>query len=385
MAMKDLNQITTNRLLAIDAFRGLIMVLMALDHAQFFVGKFHPLEYWQSPLPQYQNGLVFLTRLTAHFCAPGFFFLLGMSMVFFTESRQTKGWSQGKIDRHFLLRGVILLVLQQFIINPAWFLGTMGSTRILENAGDGGPVWFNLDVLFSLGLCMILLIPMIRLKKNITAIISIITILIAQFLIPHPDHVKVAYSLWERVFFIPGQTDIFLINYPILFWVGVSGLGLAMGKWVQENRVQAFRYFPIFGFGSLLIFVFVRAFGSFGNFHPPIDSNWITFLNTTKYPPSLAFLLLTLGANFLFLTLLQKWEVVRKLPYPLLIFGKAALFFYILHLYIYAIAGFFFPMGASLSLVYLVWIAGLVLLFFLCVRYIEFRKNTSPKSFWRLI
>jgi uncharacterized membrane protein len=109
------------RISSLDMLRGLLMILMALDHAQFFIAKIHPLEYWGEPLPQYQNVVSFLSRLGAHLCAPGFFFLMGIGMALFAESRRQREWPETRITRHFFLRRLLLLFLQQFVVNPAWF------------------------------------------------------------------------------------------------------------------------------------------------------------------------------------------------------------------------------------------------------------------------
>ena len=133
------------RLLAVDALRGLIIVLMALDHANFFIAQQHSSgEYWGGSFPSYDHVLPFLTRVLTHLCAPGFFFLMGVGMLLFAESRRKLGWSELKIMAHFWLRGALLMVLQLTLINRAWELS---------------PRWgleTYIGVLFALGLAMIL-------------------------------------------------------------------------------------------------------------------------------------------------------------------------------------------------------------------------------------
>ena len=107
------------RLLSLDALRGLIMVLMALDHANHFVAQLHsPGEYWGGAFPGYSTGrtLAFLTRLVTHLAAPGFFFLMGVGMLLFARARRRHGWGEGQILVHFLIRGALLIALQLLVV-----------------------------------------------------------------------------------------------------------------------------------------------------------------------------------------------------------------------------------------------------------------------------
>ena len=128
----------TQRLLSLDALRGLVIVLMAVDHANYFVARMHPNgEFWGIPLPQYDSVLAFLTRFVTQFCAPGFFFLMGIGMVLFAESRKKQVWSESRILLHFITRGLLLVLLQFFVASAAWLLGP--STK-LHPPGGGGQI-----------------------------------------------------------------------------------------------------------------------------------------------------------------------------------------------------------------------------------------------------
>lgn len=371
------------RIPSLDALRGLMVILMALDHARFFVAKTHPVEHWSASLPQYQDSISFLTRLSSHLCAPGFFFLMGIGMVLFADSRRRQGWSDARIVRHFILRGALLLILQQFVVNPAWFLGTMGSTAILENAGGGDTAWFNLDVLYGLGASMMILSLLLRVNGLFVAVVSLGMIGVTQILIPSPEHASGIYSPLVRMLLIPGQTGILLVLYPIIPWVGIAGLGLAFGRWVVRDRAKAFHWLPVVGVGFLVFFLVVRGLGGFGNFHAPDGNNWVFFLNTTKYPPSLTFILFTLGVDLLLLAFLSRLDPLPAQHNSLLVFGRSALFFYVVHLYLYALGGFAFPAGANLVVVYAVWLFGLALLYPLCRWYGRFKAWTAPNAVWR--
>ena len=134
-----------------------------------------------------------------------------------------------------------------------------------------------------------------------------------------------------------------------------------------------------------MFFVVLRASGGPGSFQP-IEAGWIGFLNVTKYPPSLAFLLLTLGANFVLLGGLElsgaggsKWSA------PLRVFGSVPLFFFITHLWLYAAIGRFFPAGTTIPQMYPFWLAGLVLLYLPCRWYGELKRRRPSSSLLRLL
>ena len=115
------------RLVALDAHRGFIMVLMAIDHASYFIARVHSAEFWGIALPVYPNGFWFLTRWITHLCAPGFFFLMGIGMILFADARRQAGWEEGRITRFFVIRGLLLIFLQLFVEDPAWILGDLSA------------------------------------------------------------------------------------------------------------------------------------------------------------------------------------------------------------------------------------------------------------------
>jgi uncharacterized membrane protein len=115
------------RLLPVDALRGLIILFMALDHANHFIAHKHSSgEYWTGGFPIYTDALAFLTRLVTHLSAPGFFFLMGVGMVLFARSRRERGWSTVEILKHFWIRGALLVALQLLIVNRAWEMSPGG-------------------------------------------------------------------------------------------------------------------------------------------------------------------------------------------------------------------------------------------------------------------
>jgi len=375
-------QPTSTRLIPVDALRGLIMIFMALDHASYFLAKAHSAEYWGLPLPKYPSALAFLTRFVTHLCAPGFFLLLGLSMVFFAESRRRLGWPDGRIRRYFFWRGLILVGLQLFIENAAWLLGP--ATEI--HPGSTGTLLIYLAVLYALGLAMIIGGWLLRLRPSILVGAGVAAVLLTQFLTPGPESVSRLYQPLLRAILIPGQTGILRVKYPVVPWLGVALLGMALGKTMARDPRRAYRQAFLFGAGALALFPVIRSIGwPVGDFQPPAGPGWIAFLNVTKYPPSLAFLLVTLGIDLLLLSLLsRKEEILRRWGQPLLVFGRTALFFYIVHLYVYGLTGLAFPKGMPFGGMYLFWLGGLVLLYFLCPWYARFKTQKAPDSVWRM-
>jgi len=374
------------RLLPLDALRGFIMVVMALDHASYYIAEVHPEEFWGIPLPLHIAALPFLTRWITHLAASGFFFLMGVSMVLFAESRRGFGWSEEKITRYFASRGFLLIVIQVVLINAAWIPGSsvMG-TRL---PGDGNPFWlFHAGVLYGLGASMIVWALFLRFGSAVLTCISLGAILATQALIPPPEKVAVLYSPLVCALLIPGKAGLLSAYYPVVPWLGLTGLGIIFGKELLRDRKRAYNIALISGLSSLLLFAVLRYLRAPIDFHPLGDNfNWISFLNVTKYPPSIAFILITLGLNLIILSILARRldSGLAKWANPLLTFGRTALFFYVVHLYLYALIGFLIPGKTRLALMYFWWLIGLLLLYPLCKWYGDFKQRTPPDSVWRL-
>jgi uncharacterized membrane protein len=182
----------SDRLVGLDLFKGLIMAIMALDHASFFAAKFHPFEFWDQALPHYPDAVSFLTRFFTHLCAPGFFFMMGAGMILLANSRRSQGWPEGRIMRFFLIRGFILVLLQFFLENPAWLIGILGDkTQVLSavaTSASGEQVRFLFGVLFALGMSMVIWALLLRFKSPLILGLSIAFILLTQVLISSADN-----------------------------------------------------------------------------------------------------------------------------------------------------------------------------------------------------
>jgi len=362
------------RLLPLDLLRGLLMILMALDHANFHIAQQHsPGEYWGGLFPSFSGSLHFLIRFVTHFSAPGFFFTMGVGMVLFASSRGEKGWNKLEIWKHFLLRGLVLIALQVLLnYGQAW--SVVGSSAML---------WY-VGVLAALGVGMILCIPLLNLKPIFLAGISLGLFVTMELLTPDP-------LIWGRNFdnlagtllVYSGGRGEFWTNYPLLAWVEVIVFGMLFGKWILADVKKAYLKGAWLGLACLVGFVLLRLINGFGNIRSLPLGNWMDFLSVVKYPPSMTFVLLTMGVN---LTILGIFSLYKKPMLgdwnPVLVFGRVPLFFYLAHIGVYLLMGrLLTPGGSTLEVMILLWLAGLVVLYF-PARWYGHLKNRQPARSW---
>lgn len=362
---------STQRLFPLDALRGTIMVLMAIDHASFFVRRWHPFETWDQPLPAYPSLAAMLTRLATHPCAPGFYFLMGAGMILFAQSRRQSGWSEGRIAGHLALRGLLFIALEQFIVD----LATAGSPNLLD-----------FSILAGLGVVMLLGILFLRLSAPIQATIGAAIILVMQILPEVLLRTDLGVFTPIRLLLLPGSVGPAFVLYPPIPWLGVALLGMGFARFITRDAKRAYRLALFIGLACLALFPIVRILGGFGNLRMPVGNTAIDFLNVVKYPPSLSFLLLSLGFDLVLLALFartSRW--LAGWGQPLVVLGQAALYFFIVHWFIYGAfgVGFFTPGG--LPQTYLVWAIGLVALYPICKTYESFKHRTPVSSVWRMI
>jgi uncharacterized membrane protein len=313
-----------------------------------------------------------------HPCAPGFFFLMGVSMLSFSNSRRKRGWSEWAIIRHFLIRGGLLIALQLLVVNRAW-----------ELSPGGWGVEVYVGVLFALGSTMILGSLLLGLKPSHLLVWTVALFLGTELL--HPDP-----SLWGRisisgidrlslVLIRPGGDSNLWSNYPVLPWLELVTFGMVFGHWLLEDARKAFERAFKLGAAFLVAFVIIRYLDGFGNIRPRMGNTWIDFLNPVKYPPSITFTLLTTGVNLIILGLLgQVDERLQRFFQPLVVFGQASLFFYLIHLFLYAGLGLWLtPNGTSIPAMYPYWLLGLAMLYPLCLWYGQLKHRQPANSILR--
>jgi len=374
-----------NRIQTIDLMRGVIMIIMAIDHASWFVAKIHFNEFWGVELSSDNNSVWFFTRLISHICAPGFFFLMGVGVLFLVQSRLKSGWNNLRVKRFLITRGFILIIIETFLVAPAWIMGEAFSAIEIEKAqlpGVEGPIFGNFGILSSLGVSMIISSFLIQIDKKWLFMLSVAGI-IASYLYVNSLPVQFDQARYfGSILLIPGNWSPISVNYPVLPWLFICLLGVVWGKYYKEKPEGIFRQTLLIGLTMIFLFVISR-FLHIGNFQLGHFDGFISFLTIIKYPASISFLLFTLGVFFLLFSTFSKMKMPSAINTPIIVFGRTALFFYITHLYIYLVIGLIFPEGTSYSMMSFAWLAGLVFLYFICERYYRFKLKKDINSVWR--
>ena len=359
------------RLIPLDALRGLIMILMAIDHASYFVRHWHPFETWDQPLPDYPSLAAMLTRLATHPCAPGFYFLMGAGMLLFARARRQIGWSEGRIAGHLALRGLLLIAVEQLIVD-------------LATAGQVYP--FEFSILAGLGAVMLLGILCLRFSGKAQAAIGAAIILVMQFLPGLLLHAELGIFTPIRLLVLPGSVGSAFVLYPPVPWLGVTLLGTAFARLLLSRPDRAYRWALPAGAAGLGVFVLLRLLGGFGNLRMPEGNTLVDFLNVVKYPPSLSFLFLALGFDLVMLYAFSRssrW--LTTWARPLVILGQGALYFFLVHWFLYRALSLAWPTPAGLPQTYLAWGLGLVVLYPVCKAYESFKHSMPVESVWRMI
>lgn len=368
---------SSSRFESIDLLRGFIMMLMAIDHASYFIGqtRYQGGEFWTGSFPSYSEATPFLMRYVTHLCAPGFIFLMGMGMSIFYSKRINAGWSQKECFFYYAKRGLILIAIQFLVENVFWV------------AGHPDSVFIQFSILSLFGFLMILCAFCMQLSSRALIALAVIAetsvILLAQYTSSNQP-----LSLIWHVLFLPARLEKVEVYYAIVPWIPTAFLGIVCGRLLQKHGASFMQKLPLIGGSLLMCSVLIRLFSyQYGNIRPIEINNWITFLLTTKYPPSLFFLTLTGGVLCL---LFYVFEMVsaRSVPFilkPLSILGKSALFFYVLHIPLYFVLGFFAHNRDALpSGVFIGWACGLLILTPLTWAYVKFKNTRPPESLWRM-
>jgi uncharacterized membrane protein len=312
----------SGRVRSIDAIRGLVMIIMALDHVRDFI---HRGAMSQSPTDlATTTPILFFTRWITHFCAPVFMFTAGLGAFFWWQN----GRSKAQLSRFLLTRGLWLVLLELTVMRLAYDF----------DFSQKYP-WLLL-VLWVLGGCMIVLALLVWIPIPALAVLSVALIGLHNLLDRvNPAQFGSAAFLWN-LFHQPGVFRLFgavaIVGYPLMPWFAVMALGFCFGRIFQLEASVRHRYLLAIGTAATLGFVILRAINHYGDPFPwsPQRSATFTalsFLNTTKYPPSLAFLLMTLGPALLLLA----WLDGRRLSTnnPLIVFGRVPLFYFVIHVY----------------------------------------------------
>ena len=317
-----MTQMTPNnqpgRLRSLDIVRGLIMVLMAIDHVRVFAGV---------PAGGATTAL-FFTRWVTHFCAPGFVFFAGTSAYLYGK----KAGNLPALSRFLLVRGLWIVLLELILMRFAWTFNF--------------DLWnYNLaGVLWMIGWCMVALAALVRLPVAVVGGLGLLMIVSHNLLDPQVRSLVQSLAddplgwIWQVLYFggsfrIGGSGPRLVILYSLVPWIGVMAAGYAFGgvmEWPSGRRQRACL---IIGVSAIAAFVVLRTFNVYGDPRPWGAPNFpalFSFLNTNKYPASLLFLLMTLGPLIVLLSLLEHPR--GRVAGALELFGRVPLFYYVLHI-----------------------------------------------------
>lgn len=396
-----IHKLAQARLSFIDFARGIVMVLMAWDHVSTF---WNPGRRGSEGLltfvgesairlrPEFPNSAQFILRFVTHWCAPTFIFLAGTALALSVVRRLARGESQKDITLRIIKRGAVLLLLEALVIAPLFFYN--------------GPVpYLYFGVLACIGVSLIIFSFLRRIPPVAILAISVLIILGQSFLINSltPTTPVGEFNWYLKVILYQPNFELmpYVGLYPIIPWIGVMGLGWCFGIFLTSyNRKRVAQLVPSIaavGGAAIALWFVVRLVNSFGNILPRLGntSNIIQdWLLMGKYPPSLAFLLWTLGGMCFFLVLgliLQnRPNFTRGITGIILTFGKVPLFFYVTHIVLYkfwvSYPGLNRPTSFQTNLVgtAIFWVIGLVILWRLCLWY-EKLKRSHPDSVLKYI
>jgi uncharacterized membrane protein len=368
----------------VDALRGLIMMIMAIDHASAFIARQHSSEFWAGAMSAYSSAFPFLTRWITHLCAPGFFFLMGAG-IYWSAARR-----EGSAVARTVGRGAVILLCGLLLESPIIFVQSQLkpasvalSTLTAPPPIDGTTLYYALLVLSGLGFTMMVCGLLLRLRPWAWIIVSVACVIATNSLLPESGKPG---PWWFTVLLAPGLSQHLFVLYPVIPWLAVATAGMYFGYWWRSNPAVASSRVWMVGAAFLAVAIALRALGGWGNIRLPRDGSWIEFLNNVKYPPSLVYWTMSVGLNLLLLWLLIRLpEKIKADGSPLIVFGQTPLFFYILHFYLLgALAFAFFREAASLEFTYVVWALALVLLYPICAMYRRWKMSRPSESMWRM-
>lgn len=385
------------RIHSIDFMRGIVMILMVLDHVRYF---FYYGSFLNDPLDlETTTPALFITRWITHICAPVFVLLAGVS-IYLNRQKTAK---VGRMARFLFIRGIWLIALELLVINFAWFF-------------DPQYRFFNVQVIYAIGACFVVFSALVRLPVSVVVGLGLAMVVGHNLVEGVAFQAKPLQDIWLFTMaygttLIGGK--VIALNYPIIPWLGIMCLGYGLGAWYNStnNLSEHLRRRYLLGSGILLLLAFIvlRTVNGYGDPAPWSTQKrtvmtFLSFLNVTKYPPSMLYAMVMLGIASLGLWLSDRLSS-RGWPRVVITFGRVPLFFYILHLFLVHLLAFIgvwidghpldlmiltpetfqrrtlLEYGFSLWGVYGVWILAVLLLYPVC-RWYEGYKMAHPNKWW---
>jgi uncharacterized membrane protein len=387
--------IRTKRVESIDLLRGVVMIIMALDHVRDY---FHNSAFVYSPTDmEHTNVVLFFTRWITHFCAPVFVFLAGTSAYLYGKKKSRK-----ELSLFLFTRGLWLVLVELFILalirtfNPSFH-------------------FFNLQVIWAIGISMIVLSAIIYMSSQVILLTGVLIVgahnLLDNVHVPGSGVPSFLWALLHEPHYFTFGRFVFHVHYPVLPWIGIMMLGYCFGRFYtsgydQEKRKKIF--LPL-GLGAVILFIILRSANFYGD-----ASHWseqknsifsfLSFLNVTKYPPSLLYTLITLGPAIIFLAFAEK--PLNKWTEKITIYGRVPMFYYLAHLFLihlFAVIGAVISgykwsdmvlttmvnsspqlkgYGFNLFTVYIVWIGLVLILYPFCKWFDRYKRSHQHSYRW---
>ena len=384
------------RIESIDLLRGIVMIIMALDHVRDY---FHRDAFLYEPTDLGRtNAVLFFTRFITHYCAPVFVFLAGISAYLF-GAKKTKN----ELAFYLFTRGAWLVLVELFIVS---LFRTFNTTY----------AYFNLQVIWVIGISMIVLAGIIYLERSLILLTGLLLITAHNLL----DHIHVpgnnSFSfLWSLLhdagYFTFGRVSVH-VHYPLLPWLGIITTGYYMGHLYVPgyDPVKRIRTLLSLGFGSIFLFIILRSGNFYGDAaHWSVQKNFLfsflSFINVTKYPPSLLYSLVTLGPAFIFLAIAEK-KPLNAITRKITIFGRVPMFYYLAHILLIHVLAVIAAVatgyqwsdmvlstsvnkttslkgyGFNLTTVYIIWAALILMLYPFCKWYDQYKRTHQLQKRW---
>ena len=388
-----MKEVILKRISSIDVLRGIVMVIMALDHARDY---FHFGSFFVDPTDMTTTTpILFFTRFITHFCAPVFIFLAGTA-AFLYGSKKTKQ----QLFKFLFTRGLWLIFLEFTLNNFIWTFDLSYSFPVSQ-------------VIWAIGFSMLCLAFLIYIPRKLILLIGVVIVfghnLLDGVIVEGSNVSSIIWYLLHQNKFLPiSDTVAFYFYYPVIPWIGLILLGYCFGALYHKdyNAETRKKWLLRLGIGSLGLFFVLRGINVYGDLVPwsiqkDLSYTVLSFFNVTKYPPSLIFLLMTMGPSLLLLHLLESKK--NRITNFFLVFGKVPLFYYFLHVFvihllamiIHVLLGGYWKdliltgasfMNATLStygyplwIVYIAWISIVLLLYPICKKYMIYKANNKSK------
>ena len=388
-----MTEVKSTRIESIDVLRGLAMVIMALDHVRDY---FHYGSFFINPTDlDTTTPFLFFTRFITHNCAPAFIFLAGTSAFLYGSKK-----SKPQLFKFLFSRGLWLIFLEVAVNTLIWTFDLTYSFLIFQ-------------VIWAIGISMIALSLLIYLPKKAILVVGLILVAghnLLDGIVMEGESVGsiLWYILHQRVRLQLSPDFLVSLAYPVIPWIGLMALGYCFGTLYQKgfDATLRKRWLLGMGFGAIALFYILRGINGYGDLVPwSVQKDTIytilSFFNVTKYPPSLVYLLITIGPALLFLYIIE--PIKNKFTDILLVFGRVPLFYYFLHMLVIhslAIVGLLvvggnwrdmiftgsdflqaklLNYGYSLFVVYIIWLAVVIMLYPLSKKYMIYKAKNRDK------